>query len=505
MHACFDAAGRLLVADSLGINPTGELLTSRPAQVIRLLEDTDADGRFDKSTIVADKLAFPEGVLWHNEAIFTASPPSLWRLEIAGSDGAVGERRELVTGWVGTGIADDLHGPALGPDGRIYWSCGRFKHEIHRHGEPIVAAGRAPVLMRCRPDGSDFEILCGAQGNPVKAAFTDEGEMFLSGTWSKKERARDDVVLHCLEGANYPQLDGDFFSPEFKHTPDLLPPLISFGPASAAGIVRYRSMNWGAEFRDNLFVALFNMRQVTRHVLERDGATFRASTEQFLISTDNDFRPSDVIEDADGSLLVINCGTWSNACGAFRGGGQAKAPGSIYRIRKQGVESPRDARGLRIAWNDLSTVELIAQLDDPRFAVRDHAIEKLVDQGGIAAVELAKLLQSESSVAAKRQAIWALARIGSVPAQSAILAALADKVASIRLTACIAIGLDRDVAALPKLVPMLDDEDRAVRREAATALGRLGHADGAAPLLEAVRNRRSVSRSCADVRADSNR
>src|SRR6516162_670245 len=73
MFACFDEQGRLFVADSLGVNPAGEQLRDKPAQVIRVLEDADGDGRYDKSTIFADKLTYPEGIAWHEGAIYTAA------------------------------------------------------------------------------------------------------------------------------------------------------------------------------------------------------------------------------------------------------------------------------------------------------------------------------------------------------------------------------------------------------------------------------------------------
>src|SRR5262249_17624948 len=264
---------------------------------------------------------FPEGILWYRNAIYTASPPSLWKLDGANDAGVFEQRRGLVTGFPSTGIADDLHGPSLGPDGRIYWACGRFAHQIRPPGGKVLWKGRAPLVLRCKPDGSEIEVVCGANGNPVKQTFTPEGEVLSCGTWAKGEGGRQDVIIHCVEGGNYPQLDGDFFSPEFKHTPDLLPPLVWFGPASASAVVPSRSPSFGPEYRDNLFAALFNMRKVTRHVIERDGATFRARTEDFLISKNNDFRPSDVIEDADGSLLVVNTSTWTTCCEAFRAGG----------------------------------------------------------------------------------------------------------------------------------------------------------------------------------------
>ena len=117
MFACFDDRGRLYVADSAGVNPSGKALTKNPPHRIRRLEDADGDGRFDTGTVFADKLTYPQGVLWHDGAVFTASPPSLWRLEDTDGDGVADRRQELVTGWVLTGVADELHGPTWGRTG----------------------------------------------------------------------------------------------------------------------------------------------------------------------------------------------------------------------------------------------------------------------------------------------------------------------------------------------------------------------------------------------------
>src|SRR5207248_8225965 len=54
----------------------------------------------------------------------------------------------------------------------------------------------------------------------------------------------------------------------------------------------------------------FNMHKVTRHVLVPDGATFKTTDTDFLTSDNPDFHPTDVIEDADGSLVVIDTGGW---------------------------------------------------------------------------------------------------------------------------------------------------------------------------------------------------
>ena len=83
-----------------------------------------------------------------------------------------------------------------------------------------------------------------------------------------------------------------------------MPVLTHFGPAAPSGLTRYASRVFGDEYRDNFFAALFNLHKVTRHVLEPSGATFTSRDSDFLVSNSRDFHPTDVLEDADGSLLV---------------------------------------------------------------------------------------------------------------------------------------------------------------------------------------------------------
>jgi len=58
MLASFDDHGRLYVADSAGVDLRGEELLKDPPHSIRMLEDTDGDGIFDKSTVFADRIAY---------------------------------------------------------------------------------------------------------------------------------------------------------------------------------------------------------------------------------------------------------------------------------------------------------------------------------------------------------------------------------------------------------------------------------------------------------------
>ena len=75
-----DEKGRLYVAESSGSNDNVKVqLEERPHSILRL-EDTDGDGRYDRRTVFADKMMFPEGVLWHDGSVYVAAPPSIWKL-----------------------------------------------------------------------------------------------------------------------------------------------------------------------------------------------------------------------------------------------------------------------------------------------------------------------------------------------------------------------------------------------------------------------------------------
>ena len=124
--ADFDEEGRLYVADSSGSNDkTDKQVIDRPHRIVRL-EDTDGDGRFDKSVVFADKMMLPEGTMWLAGSLYVAAPPSIWKLTDTDGDGVADQREEWWQGKTLTGCANDLHGPYLGPDGWIYWTKGAF-------------------------------------------------------------------------------------------------------------------------------------------------------------------------------------------------------------------------------------------------------------------------------------------------------------------------------------------------------------------------------------------
>jgi putative membrane-bound dehydrogenase-like protein len=483
MMACFDERGRLFIAESAGKNlPAADLLKD-PPNFIRLLEPANGTGRFEKSGVFADKLAFPMGVLWHDGALYTASPPSLWKLEDTRGAGKADRRRELVTKFGFTGNAADIHGPFLGPDGRFYWCDGRHGHQIKRPDGKVLK-GKAARIFRCRPDGGDVEVVCGGgMDNPVEIAFTAEGEPLATVDILIGSPRRIDAIIYAIEGGVYPYHE---VYKEFKQTGDLLPAVAELGWVAPAGLMRYRSDAFGKEYRGNLFSAQFNRHRIQRHVLERDGATFRVKTEDFLTSDDPDFHPTDVLEDADGSLLVIDTGGWFRiGCPTSRIA-KPHIKGGIYRVRRKDAAPVADPRGLKIAWEKLAPAGLCKLLDDPRFAVRDRAVGVLAKKGSTG---LMKQLGPRAPARARRNAVWALARTEGAAARAEIRAALEDKDVSVRLSAAHAAGLNRDAEAGKRLRALAasTEEPAAVRREAATALGRLRNPEAVPALFEGLR------------------
>jgi glucose/arabinose dehydrogenase len=76
---CLDDKGRLFIGDAVGVNWNKAQLEKNPPNRVLLHEDTNADGSFDKSTVFADKMTFPQGACWLNGSLYVCSPPSLWQ------------------------------------------------------------------------------------------------------------------------------------------------------------------------------------------------------------------------------------------------------------------------------------------------------------------------------------------------------------------------------------------------------------------------------------------
>jgi putative membrane-bound dehydrogenase-like protein len=483
--ADFDDEGRLYVADSSGSNERVEKqLADRPHRIVRL-EDKNGDGRFDTSVVFADRMMLPEGTMWLDGSLYVAAPPSIWKLTDTDGDGVADRREEWFKGETLTGCANDLHGPYLGPDGWIYWTKGAFAQQTHARasGSPLVT--RAAHIFRRRPAAETLEVvMTGGMDNPVDVAFTPAGERILTATFLEHPQAgKRDALVHAVYGGVYGKphnvLDGH------KRTGDLMPVMRQLGPAVPAGLTRYASAAFGAGYRDSFFAAMFNLRKVTRHVLTPSGSTFTTRDEDFVVSDDRDFHPTDVVEDADGSLLVVDTGPWYKLCCPTSQLAKPVVLGAIYRIRRTGAATPRDPRGLALDWQSMSIDRLVARLDDPRPVVRNKAVQQLGRAGSAATPAIEGVLRRSASAEARRNAVWALARVDGPAARAANRIALTDRDESVRHAAIHAAGLWRDGGSLDLLASSVASGSPAIARAAAEALGRLGDARAVRPIVAA--------------------
>jgi putative membrane-bound dehydrogenase-like protein len=495
--ADFDEAGRLYVADSSGSNDPVEEQVKHPTHRILRLEDADGDGVFDKSVVFADRMMFPEGTLWYGGSLYVAAPPSIWKLTDTDGDGAADRREEWFQGKTLTHCANDLHGPYLGPDGWFYWCKGAYAEQTYeRVGKPPFVT-KAAHIFRCRPDAprdpetgsvltSAVEpVMTGGMANPVDVTFTPGGERIFTTTFLVRPQAGlRDGLIHAVYGGVYGQRN-DARLAGHKRTGELMPVLLHTGAAAPCGLTRYESRVFGEEYQDNLFACLFNMRKVTRHVLKTSGATFTTQLEDFLVSDHLDFHPTDVLEDADGSLLVIDTGGWYKLCCPTSQLEKPDVLGAIYRVRRANAPPVGDPRGAELAWSKLSPDKLAALLDDPRPVVQRRAIHELAARGADAVQPLAGKLQVNGSTpTARRNAVWALTRIDHADARAAVRQAISDPDETVRQAAIHSISLRRDRDATVDLARLLNCDSLHNRRAAAEALGRIGEKAAVPALLE---------------------
>jgi putative heme-binding domain-containing protein len=342
--AGLDDQGRLYVAENAGMNlPRVDLEKQLPNGILRL-EDTDGDGKFDKQTVFADKMTFPQGALWHDGSLYVASSGGIWKLTDVNDDGVADERQLLVSKFGYTGNAADVHGCFLGPDGRIYWCEGRHGHEITDKDGKLISKGKAARIFSCKTDGSDVQVFAGGgMDNPVEIDWTEEGEML--GTVNIFYHKRGDCLVHWMRGGVYPRLDQPDCLAEFPRTGEPLDAVHDFGHVAVSGVMRYRSgaFGFGEAYANNWFVTEFNTHKVKRCVLEREGSTFKATVHEFLKAKSDDFHPTDVLEDADGSLLVIDTGGWFRIGCPTSQIAKSHILGGIYRVRKTDAKKDKPA------------------------------------------------------------------------------------------------------------------------------------------------------------------
>ena len=178
LFADFDDRGRLFVAEGTGTNLPGEELANEEAR------PDHAPGRHATATASSTPAASsPTGSSFPRACSGTTGPSIRPRTRASGSwktptaQGVATRAPSWSTGFKFNGNGCDIHGPFLGPDGRLYWTDGRHGYKVQDARRGIRSKGWPRASGGAGPTAREIERLCGGGfDNPVEIAFTPEGE-----------------------------------------------------------------------------------------------------------------------------------------------------------------------------------------------------------------------------------------------------------------------------------------------------------------------------------------
>ena len=167
----FDENGRLFVVEMPGYP-----LDTRPTGRIQLLEDTNGDGIRDRSTVFADSLVLPNGVMRWKKGVIVTAAPDVWYLADEDGDGKAERREKILTGFAFTNPQHTVNTPvytldnwiSLAHEGpaeaivykQVFGDTGSAIRFVNSPGAPTLALGRHAI--RFRPDTHELEALWAA-------------------------------------------------------------------------------------------------------------------------------------------------------------------------------------------------------------------------------------------------------------------------------------------------------------------------------------------------------
>ena len=300
---------------------------------IKILEDTNGDGKADKVIDFADKLNIPTGVLpWHKpehkDGCIAWSIPNIWYFADTDGSGTC-DHREVLFGPLG--YERDTHGMCssfrLGPDGWVYATHGfnNTSKAVARDGSTVEM--NSGNVFRFQPDGSRIEIWSRGQVNPFGLCFDRRGNLYSADCHSSP-------IYQLLRGAFYPSFgkphDGIGFGPAMiEHT---------HGSTGICGITYLDRGVWGTEWNDHMLIGNPVTSRVNHDRIEFSGSTPKAKEEaDFITSKDPWFRPVDLCLGGDGALYVADF--YNRIIGHYEvpleHPGRDRKRGRIWRIVKE--------------------------------------------------------------------------------------------------------------------------------------------------------------------------
>ena len=516
----FDESGRAYVAEMRDLPddpPAGIPARGR----IRLLEDTNGDGRADKSVIFAEHTLHASGLFpWNGGLIVPASPEILYFKDTNG-DGKADVREVWFTGFFHGNPEAQITNPRLGVDGWIYFANtgaeGLIKSPKHPNHPPVQLRG---FDFRYHPVKGIFEAVSGTA--QFGLTIDDWGNRFISQNTTHLRH----VVLPAKYLARAPLLDaGNAMNDPYGDFPRKMYPLtepqewrvirtkmrqqrfdelkngrteILAGYFSGAtGSTMYSGDAWPEEYVGNIFTGDVSANLVRRDILRPVGVSFEArptskterEQKEFLASTDQWFRPTCFANGPDGNLYVTDMHrefieTPVSIPEELRKKMNFYSGDTLGRIYRIVPKKPRTQRGVRVELGKASTVELVNLLENPNGWHRGTAHRLLLERmdKATAVPALREKALKSAFAPARLRALYLLGDFGALD-QSIVQAALKDTQRDIREQA-IALAeafpaLEKDVVAMAAA-----DADPRVQFQLAFTLGNFKSPAARAALLE---------------------
>jgi putative membrane-bound dehydrogenase-like protein len=401
----FDEYGRMYVVE---MRDYSERRDERLGEV-RLLEDTDNDGTFEKSTVFADGLPWPTAVICYGGGVFVATTPDILFLRDTNGDGKADERRVVFTGF-GKGV-ERLNVQALPNsfnwtlDNRIHGATGPNGGQVTSVNSP-----GAPVELRGRDfsfDPRTLDLRSETGGSQHGLTFDNRGRKFVCNNSSHiqalmyEERYAARNTVYSLPRALVDIAADGGAAPVYRISPDepwrvirtqwrvagkVPGPIEGGGRASgyftsATGVTIYRGDAYGSGFAGDAFIGDCGSNLVHRKKLRARGLELiaeRLPDEQkteFLASSDNWFRPVQFANAPDGCLYVLDMyrevieHPWSLPPGIKKhldlNSGNDR--GRIYRIVPENFKRAR-----RQTWGRASIATLVGDARASRTAAPRH-------------------------------------------------------------------------------------------------------------------------------------
>ena len=454
----FDENGRLFVVEMRDYSERRDERLGR----VKLLEDTDGDGRFDHATLYATNLPWPTAVICWKGGVFVGASPDVIYFKDTNSDGVADERRIVFTGF-GNGT-EKLNVQALlnsftwGIDNRIHGALGGNASTVTN----LMRRDLKPLQLRGRDfsfDPRTFEMRAESGGGQWGISFDDDGNKFICSNsrhiavemYEDRYAVRNRFYTMPSPDTNI-AVDGPA-AEVFRLSPDepwrvirtkwrvsgLVPGPIEGGGrpsgyfTGAAGVMIYRGDAFPEEYRGSAFVADCGSNLIHRKKIRRDGLNFiaeRAPDEQkreFLASRDNWFRPVSFANAPDGTLYVVDMyretveHPWSipPELKSKLDLNSGNDRGRIYRIVPNDFKQPKS-----VALGQANTAELVKALELPNGWHRDTAARLLCERRDTnAIVSLRNAARSSTSGLARVHALQTLQSLNVLRSDDVIQAA----------------------------------------------------------------------------------